>query len=573
MKTTPDNEKLLDLVEQARKGKIVLPQFQRNFVWNRDDITALIVSVLQGHYIGSFLFLDSDPENIPFAYRALQGIDLAENHLHPETMILDGQQRLTSLNYAISAPDIPLRSTRYPYRFFISLDSVVNGDIEAAVFSERSASCEAMLQESWQFENRKIPMTIIESWNDWLNRYERWLLKKDQDFYLNQYFMVLKPAWSELMQQVQTYLVPTITIPKSHMDRPDSLAEVCAIFEKINSTGVKLSVYDLLTARLYKDHIDLHRLWEAAVSDHHLLNKHSGGTPDEFGVYLLRTIALLRGGDVRSRSLINLSPRGFERDWKTAVTYMEKALERMTSVQEDGFGAFDRKWMPYVTMVTTLAAILHLIDNQRLDHQAYHLMRRWYWSSVFTERYAGAVETAIYRDYQDFVGAVQDARTEPEAIRDARSAILDNPSFGLLSVSRLNSLYRGVMCLVALRGAKDFRADDSIQFHTLEDHHIFPSAYLGGLRESDGSKFAADRINTIVNRTLIADVTNAKISKSRPSQYVRKLVPADRAEAILATHFIGGDCLDALRADNYQLFLKLRERALISEVRRRIAEA
>jgi uncharacterized protein with ParB-like and HNH nuclease domain len=58
MKTTPDNEKLLELIEHSRKGKLVLPQFQRNFVWGRDDITVLLVSILQGHFIGSFLLLE-----------------------------------------------------------------------------------------------------------------------------------------------------------------------------------------------------------------------------------------------------------------------------------------------------------------------------------------------------------------------------------------------------------------------------------------------------------------------------------------------------------------------------------
>lgn len=55
MKTTPDNEILATLITSARRGKVVLPQFQRNFVWSRDDITALLVSILQGHFIGSFI--------------------------------------------------------------------------------------------------------------------------------------------------------------------------------------------------------------------------------------------------------------------------------------------------------------------------------------------------------------------------------------------------------------------------------------------------------------------------------------------------------------------------------------
>ena len=92
-------------------GKLVLPVFQRNFVWARDEITALLVSILQGHYIGSLLLLNIDSEAVPFAHRVLQGVELNGNAAHPHAMILDGQQRLTSLHYAFAAPDIPLRWT------------------------------------------------------------------------------------------------------------------------------------------------------------------------------------------------------------------------------------------------------------------------------------------------------------------------------------------------------------------------------------------------------------------------------------------------------------------------------
>lgn len=118
MKTTPSNENLIDLVKKARKGKIVLPRFQRNFVWSRDDVTDLLISVMQGYFIGSFLMLDVDKDNVPFAMRPIEGVNIRESQLQPEWMILDGQQRLTSLHYVFTAPDIKMRWTKYPYRFF-----------------------------------------------------------------------------------------------------------------------------------------------------------------------------------------------------------------------------------------------------------------------------------------------------------------------------------------------------------------------------------------------------------------------------------------------------------------------
>ena len=238
----------------------------------------------------------------------------------------------------------------------------------------------------------------------------------------------------------------------------------------------------------------------------------------------------------------------------------------MASIGADGFGVFDPKWMPYSTMTSPLAAMLYAIDHKKFDHQAYKLMRRWYWASVFRERYAGSVESTIYRDYQDWLKAVADPAFEPIAIQEARLSIVENEAFSLRQVSRVNSVYRGIMCLIALRGAKDFQADDSIEFHTLEDHHIFPKAYLYKQKSADGKPIPPDRVNSIVNRTLISAQTNRRISRSSPSNYLERLVPADHCAEIMRSHFIDADGLAAMQTDNFEAFLDARELSLMTEV-------
>lgn len=569
MKTTPDNQKLLDLVDLGRKGKIVLPQFQRNFVWGRDDITDLLTSILQGHFIGSFLMLETEHDNVPFAYRALEGVQIYPEQLKPDLMVLDGQQRLTSLHYVFAAPQISLRWTKYPYRFFLNLKEVTAGNLDRAIFSERADYSGQYLEQQYQFDNLVVPFTVLETWDQWLFQYEQWLANQDRDRYFNEYFPVYRPKWAEAIGGIRNFLVPTLAIPKVPNNDDRRIAELCAIFEKMNSTGVRLSVYDLLTARLYKYKIDQHALWETAVESHPLLNQFSDGKPDEYGVYTLRTIALIRGMDVKSSSLINFTPANYEADWRVAVNYMEKALERITSTNSQGFGVFDGRWAPYSTMVSPLAAMLYAIEHRGLDHRAYKVMRRWYWASVFRERYAGSVESTIYRDYQDFLRAATDPAFEPEAVTDARVNIVDNKAYSLRSINRVNSVYRGVMCLVALRGAKDFQSDDSIEFHTLEDHHIFPQAYLSHLKEHGLAITSAD-INCVLNRTLISAHTNRKISRSSPSEYLTKLVPADRTETIMRSHFIDDLALDAMRADNFDDFMYAREIELLSEIAQQI---
>jgi len=546
METDPVNRNLLELVRGAQRGEIVLPQFQRNFVWSRDDITELMASVLEGHFIGSFLLLHTDAQNVPFAMRAIQGVNLQH------------------------APPIPLRGTKYPYRFFLDLREVTEGSLDEAITSDRSDRVQEILEQPYQFENLIVPFSVLTNWNGWLNEYEKWLIERDKEAYFSQYFQRDKPAWNSLIQRIRNFQVPTILIPHIPANDPDRLAEVCAIFEKMNSTGVRLSVYDLLTARLYKDGIDLHKLWEAAVDEHPLLRRFSHGQPDQYGVYMLRIVALIRGVDVKSKALINLSPKGFAEDWRRATRAAEKALQRLASTGEDGFGVFDEEWSTYSTMISPMAAFLDYIDTKCLDYRAYRLLRRWYWSSVLTERYAGSVESTIQRDYLDLLRAVKEPGFEPDALAFARVNVVENEQYSLRNVARRNATYRGIMCLIAKKGAKDFQADDSIEFHALDDHHIFPRAYLEKQRKPDGSKYSSDLINTIVNRTLISSNTNRRISRSSPAEYIERLVPCDREEEIMASHFIDHQALEAMRRNDYEGFLDAREKTLKEVLRSHI---
>jgi len=564
MDIIPDKKRLSLLVNMASKGEIVLPEFQRNFVWRRDDITDLLTSIIKKYFIGTFLFLRVDRDNIPFAMRPITGVDKSENELNPEWMVLDGQQRITSLYYVFHAPNVPLKSTRHPYRFFLNLKKITNGEIDDAIFSERSDYCDEYLEEKHQFENWIIPFTEILSWSEWRHKFETYWLKKDKDFFIDQYHPKIEPLWEEKIKDITSFQVPTIEIPKVEPDNPDKIAEVCAIFEKMNSTGVPLSVYDLLTARLYKDKIDLHKLWTESIEEHRLLCNFSDNEPDIFGVIVLRTIALMRGKEVKSKVLINLKPEEFEQDWKTCAYYVEKALQRITSTNEDGFGVFEKKWFPYTTMTTVLAALLQFFDsNPKYTTEGLRVIKKWYWASIFLERYAGATDSTTYSDYHDIIRYLKDPEKNPSFLKEASEKILNNPNFSLKDISRRNAVYKGIMGLIAIKGAKDFMANDSIEFWDLDDHHIFPKKYLVSQK-----KCTDNEINTVLNKTLISSSTNKKISKTPPSIYIQKIIPQKSCEIILDSHYINEKAMKAMRNNDYEEFLEAREKELVTSIRK-----
>ena len=129
IKPEPKGELLKDIIDWAVSGELGIPEFQRKFAWSRRDIEELLVSILKGYFIGSFLFLKVSPKNPPFASRPIQGTERLlnnnnKNRFSPRILVLDGQQRITSIIYALYVPQRDLITPKYTskrYLFFLNL--------------------------------------------------------------------------------------------------------------------------------------------------------------------------------------------------------------------------------------------------------------------------------------------------------------------------------------------------------------------------------------------------------------------------------------------------------------------
>lgn len=290
---------------------------------------------------------------------------------------------------------------------------------------------------------------------------------------------------------------------------------------------------------------------------------------------MLRTLALLRDLDPKPSALINLKPAGFEDDWRRATKAIERALELITHVGPDGFGVFDEKWLPGYGLIPILAALRAEIDDRDLGPQARADLRRWYWCNVFLGRYSSAVESKSRRDYQEMLRHWLYGEPEPSVFAEAMVRI-GAPGFGVRgSTSSASSVYSGVFSLLAIGNARDWREAQAITLHDLNDHHIFPRAYL----QAHGVKVPAD-VNTVVNRTLISDKTNKKISAKAPAVYCADpdIFPSGPTPALLTPHFIDARALAAMQAATgtlsddtvkkaYAEFREAREVAIIRAIR------
>jgi len=167
--------------------------------------------------------------------------------------------------------------------------------------------------------------------------------------------------------------------------------KIVETFEKVNRMGKPLSIFDLLTARLYKYDIKLRDLLRDARKTY----APTKYIPPEI---VLKVIALLRGKDLKRKTLLELEAENFIEDWEGACSALEATYNRVTDLK-NGYGVLDfKKWMPYNTMIVPLAALLNHIEPARLDTKDnYDKIDRWYWISVFSNRYDQATGTTSER--------------------------------------------------------------------------------------------------------------------------------------------------------------------------------
>ena len=218
--------------------------------------------------------------------------------------------------------------------------------------------------------------------------------------------------------------------------------------------------------------------------------------------------------------------------------------------------------MPHITMVPPLAALLAKIDEINGTLRHFEKIDIWYWRSVFTARYAGSPDTTMYVDYRAVSEWLEDDFKRISIELDLSSLDLKGET------KRSSAIYKGVMCLIALKGALDFRSGEPPEFNKLNDHHIFPKKFIK--KKMPQYKHL---MNSVLNRTLLSKETNNWISERPPSEYIRELekqLGREKLIQILETHFIPLEAYEALKNDDFENFLHIREKHIRREIENRI---
>jgi hypothetical protein len=493
---------LKDLLGEINLRTMALPDFQRDFVWEPGATQELIVSIANNYPAGSILRVRDAKR--AFAAREFEGAPVLDGQKHT-FLVLDGQQRLTSLYQAFFGVG--------EHRYYLNLKKLLDdADFEEAISHERATTKRVKARESFEFQAKELilPLSVLKSG---AGGFLQWVLEvtnpmqQEERTRLLDALMRINEQW---IKTIDNYHFPVVTL--SDKTEPDAL---CTIFETLNRTGVKLSVFELLTARFWPQNINLRELWDKARQDHSVL--------EDFDVdpyYVLQAISLAcrKTPSCKRGDVLNLEPTDIMTWWTPVVVGLATGLD----ILRDDCKVVLPKWLPYQTMLAPLAAVLAKLGQPRTASAGAQRenLKRWFWCAVFGQAYESAPNSQSANDVTDLITwqgggtppeTVSTFRFDPKALRDV--------------TPRQRAIYRGI-CLVlgSGTGARDFHTQAVITGKLMaeqgiDDHHLFPSNYL---EMTKGIKSSRVR-DCVLNRTLIDRTTNQLISARAPSDYLDEI--------------------------------------------------
>lgn len=580
---------LRDLLAEARAGRLQLPDFQRSYVWGDEDVRMLIASILRGFPVGALLTLRSGGP-VSFRPRLLEGVEAArqaagEGPAQPaEELLLDGQQRITSLFGALASPlsmtvRKPKSERRTLQRFYYldiaraldageELEDAILGMPESRLRRDEALTIDLCTRER-EFEAGCFPLNLAfdqAAVMQWLWDYQAfWQARGTPRTDQANAFM------QRVLQPLQSYQMPVI-----RLERETSREAVCLVFEKVNVGGKKLDAFELVTAIFAgaAEALNLRDDWRDRFA-----RIRGGGAGQGMAMPVFDN---LRGFDfLQAVSLAATHARRRKAEAAGAVDLPQISARREALLAldladfrahapavEDGFreaGKFlaGQKvlWsadLPYPAQAVALAAIFAIAGRAAQVAAGKERLTQWFWRTALAEDYGVSPESKLAKDAEEVSRWLQGGE-EPDRMR----LLTFNPDRLDSLRMRVSAAYRAFAALLLREGCRDFITGQPADITTfagdpMDVHHIFPRKWC----EDRGIR--PEVYDSILNKTPLTGTSNRAIGAKAPSAYLARIEAAQgltpaQMDDILRSHLIEPAFM---RADDFDGFLADRKRRL-----------
>lgn len=508
----PEAALIQSLNDRVRTGDIRVPAFQRGFVWRQPQVLDLMDSIRRNYPVGTILLWFTE-ERLEIE-KELAGFPLPDHRVgYPVNYILDGQQRLGSIYGVLHYPGPPGES--HPFN--------VSVDLEKMIFSQTPASPGPT----------NLRMYDVGDTSRFLAR----LAQAEADDPSGE----LRRRAEGVFNAFLRYALPTVTLADP------TLREVGTIFERINSKGTRLTVFDLMVAATWGGGFDLRGTVRAARKE---LARHGFGKISDVAV--LQLLAANRTGGAGRDAIDQLRDHN-EAELREAAKRTHEGLRRAADFLKSEFRVGSADFLPYERQLQALA---YARGRQgRMSAQATRMVRRWFWRTSFTERYRRGGEGLFDEDLATLLTIAQGEGDLDRFGKDVPPASIFRSTFrkGTALTGAFAALLAHAEPLNLRSGTRIDTSQVLSSYNRKEFHHIFPQRYLA-------PTIPASQSNLLANICMLAADDNKWVGKRAPSDYIRELQAnhGDEFGALMQSNLIPAEALPALLNDDYPTFIELR---------------
>lgn len=568
---------LFEILKDVHSGKIQLPDFQRGWIWDDNRIKGIIASVAKSFPIGAIMFLETGNENVRFKTKPVEGVKLNGN-VNPDLLILDGQQRITSLYQAIITNEIVTTRNEKNYEikrwYYIDIIKAMDEsyDLEEAIISinekkqisedfGRRITLDLSMKE-FEFENLMYPVSMIDEYSVWRREFnEYWRYDREKSIFWDKFEY-------RIINSFNKYMLPVIIMKKENPKEA-----VCQVFEKVNTGGVSLNVFELLTASFAADEFDLKTDWQKVkeVFNEYKLLVRVSNTDIIQAITLLATYnkklklaeqsipdEKLPAVGCKRKDMLDLSLQ----DYKKCRDPIVKGFIKAAKILYENH-IFTYRDLPYLTQLIPMSAVLAVI-GENIDNISHKKkLMQWFWCGVFGELYGSANETRYALDLPQVVDWIINNGPVPKTIYDANFS----PSRLHTLRTRSSAAYKGIYALLMDDETRDWLSATKIDLSTyfaesIDIHHIFPVAWC----EKHGIK--KEDYNCIINKTPLSSRTNRIVSGDAPSRYLNRIqkhagVSNEEFIDIIKSHVLSSEFL---YADDFVKFFNDRKEKMLQRI-------
>lgn len=548
-----------ELVGMIERGELRLPEMQRRYVWRSTRVRDLLDSLYRGYPSGAILLWETD-EAVPLQEFA---VTQQANPYKSTRLLLDGQQRLTSLSAVIRGEGVKVRSRQRPIELLFNLDhpeklAVVtevneDQDDDEDLEEDEADSSDDELQRRFDKMTFVVATRKLEQMPQWVKVTE--VFKTDEDAPFLERAGIEKvndPRYKKYSQRLARLRgIRKYTYRMDVLERSLSYDEVTEIFVRVNSLGAKLRSSDLALAQItakWRNSLKIFQAFQTVCS--------KLGFEIDLGLFLKNLVAFATGQS-RFLTVGTLTLEQLQSGWKASCRGMEFALNFLKS----NVGVDSPALLSSPFIIVTLAYHGHLRDYQIGPDEAERL-RFWLLIANAKGRYSrGSSETILDQD----LTILKQGGGGAELIERLRLQVgrLDIAPDELDGRNQRSALFKTMFLAFRDAGAKDWRSNLNIDLdhsgtqHHLQFHHIFPKAVL---KASYTSREADD----IANLCFISGKTNRQISDKAPVDYFPPLLQKAGAAAFEA------QCIPTessqLELQSYKTFLAKRRELIVSRL-------